>query len=320
LISNLAQARLSKSYQGLGTVIDLTIFGSQDESLLFESHQLIQHYEKLFTVNRTASEVLSISDKAGIEPVQVSSAVYSLVKKATETSLEHFGFNVAIGPLVKLWHIGFKDARVPTDEEMSQKMQLISPENIRLNQQDQSVFLEKSGMELDLGAIAKGYIADRISDFWKSRAVQSGIINLGGNLLLLGEAAHQADKKWRVGIRNPLLATDETIAILTTGASSVVTSGISERTFTAGGKTYHHIINPETGYPHETEIVSVTVLTEASIEGEIETTRLFFAETVPKNYNYSAIIAYRDKSLSLVNFDEKNIQITNSEFYIKEIL
>lgn len=320
MITELGHSKITKNYRGLGTVINLTIFGSQDKELLDESNELIQYYEKIFTVNRETSEVLSISDKAGMEPVQVSLATFVLVKKAIEKSLEHFGFNATIGPLVKLWHIGFRDARVPSKSEIIEKLQLTNPVNIELNPINQTIFLKEAGMELDLGAIAKGYIADRVADLWKSWSIQSGIINLGGNLLLVGNAPHQPDLKWRVGIRDPLRSTKETIAVIKSGAGSVVTSGISERAFTQEGKSYHHIIDPETGYPHDNNIASVTVLTDESIDGEVETTRLFFADAIPNQYKFPAIIAYRDKSITLLNFDENNIQITDSEYYIKEIL
>lgn len=99
---------------------------------------------------------MDINHAAGDYPVQVSSAVYSLVKLAVEKSRENFGFNALIGPVVKLWHIGFKGACVPRDEEIKDKMILTNPFKVVLNDQDQTVFLKMKGMELDLGGIAKG--------------------------------------------------------------------------------------------------------------------------------------------------------------------
>lgn len=96
--------------------------------------------------------------------MQVSSSVYGLIKLAVETSRENFGFNALIGPLVKLWSIGFQDARVPSDAEIQEKMKLIDPWMVELNDDDHTVFLKQEGMELDLGGIAKGWTADRIRD------------------------------------------------------------------------------------------------------------------------------------------------------------
>ncbi len=317
IIKNLASEKVAKRYRALGTVIDLAVYGTTDERLLDEAFGLIKHYEDMFTVNRENSELMDVNHAAGLVPVQVSDSVYQLTKIAIEKSREHFGFNAAIGPLVKLWHIGFADAKLPMNSEIIERLALINPDEVQLDDQNFTIFLSKKGMEIDLGGIAKGYIADRVQDLWRARGISSGIINLGGNLVLMGKAPHQSNKKWRVGVRNPLNQTGETIAQIMTDASSVVTSGIAERHFELEGKSYHHIIDAETGYPHETNIASVTVLTPLSIDGEIETTRLFFASQVPENYAYGVIFVYRDKSIELVNIDPKNIHITNTEFYLK---
>ena len=131
-----------------------------------KSFELIDHYEDLLTVNRDESEVMDINHAAGEHPVQVSSPVYGLVKLAVEKSRENFGFNALIGPVVKLWHIGFKGAHVPKDSEIKERMLLTDPFKVVLDDQNQTVFLKMKGMELDLGGIAKGWIADRIRDLW----------------------------------------------------------------------------------------------------------------------------------------------------------
>ncbi|MCT7858221.1 MAG: FAD:protein FMN transferase, partial [Lactobacillus crispatus] len=188
MIKDLALEQVVGDHHALGTSITLQIFGTQNRDLLQKSFDLIDHYEDIFTVNRDESEVMDINHAAGEHPVQVSSAVYGLVKLAVEKSRENFGFNALIGPVVKLWHIGFKGAHVPKDEEIKDRMLLTDPFKVVLNDSDQSVFLKMKGMELDLGGIAKGWIADRIRDLWRAYGVEAGIINLGGNILLVGDS------------------------------------------------------------------------------------------------------------------------------------
>lgn len=128
-------------------------------------------------------------------------------------------------------------------------------------------------MKLDLGALAKGYIADLLIAYLKEVHVTSALINLGGNIVTL-YSTHQ-NKKWRIGIRNPQ-ESRETISLLVEVANqSVVTSGIYERSLTEAGRVYHHLLDPTTGYPLETEMVSITIISDASVDGEIWTTRLF---------------------------------------------
>lgn len=313
-----AAYRLTKKYTAMGTPIELTIFGSSDEKILDGAFDLILYYEDLFTVNRMSSELMDVNHAAGIAPVAVSEPVFRLTEIAIENSLANFGFNATIGPLVKLWRIGFADARLPRTDEIDEKRALIRPEDVVLDADNFSIFLKKKQMELDLGAIAKGYIADRIKDYWQAYGIASGIVNLGGNLLLIGQAPHHADKKWRVGVRNPFEKSGKAVLSVLTTAKSFVTSGISERNFEQDGKVYHHIIDPKTGYPHDNSIASVTVLTDQSMRGELESTRLFFADATPANYPYAAIVIHKDYSVELINLPAWQIHIKDDRFYLKK--
>lgn len=311
--------KISKAWRAMGTTNQITLFGTDDERYLDDAIRFVNHYEDLLTVNRPASAVMNINHAAGQSPVVVPPAVYQLIKRAVTVSNQHFGFNAAIGPLVKLWHIGFADARVPSDLEIGQRRELIGSDEIVLDDERLSVYLPQAGMELDLGAIAKGYIADRLQDYLRSQGQVAAIINFGGNIVLMNAAPHKADGHWRIGVRDPLVRHGETIGLLTTTATSVVTSGVAERHLVADGQTYHHIIDPETGYPHDNELASVTVISPESIDGEIETTRLFFNDgPIDGQYPFGAIFIYRDKSIQLVNIRPADFKITNPDFYLKE--
>ncbi|WP_242981049.1 FAD:protein FMN transferase [Weissella cibaria] len=311
--------KISKAWRAMGTTNQITLFGTDDERYLDDAIRFVNHYEDLLTVNRPASAVMDINHAAGQSPVVVPPAVYQLIKRAVTVSNQHFGFNAAIGPLVKLWHIGFADARVPSDVEIAQRRELIGSDEIVLDDERLSVYLPHVGMELDLGAIAKGYIADRLQDYLRSQGHMSAIINFGGNIVLMNAAPHKVDGRWGIGVRDPLVRHGETIGLLTTTATSVVTSGVAERHLVADGQTYHHIIDPETGYPHDNELASVTVISPESIDGEIETTRLFFNDgPIDGQYPFGAIFIYRDKSIQLVNIRPADFKITNPDFYLKE--
>lgn len=311
--------KIEKTWRAMGTTNSVILYGTNDKRYLDEAIDLVRKYENLFTVNRDYSSVMSINKAAGNHSVQVPATVYQLVKRAVMVSREYFGFNVAIGPLVKLWRIGFADANVPDEIDIRNCRRIISPAEIVLNDDDLSVYLPTAGMELDLGAIAKGYIADRVKNLWQAQGQLAGIINFGGNIVLLNPAPHKQNGMWRVSVRNPLVRHGEKIASFTTPAASIVTSGVAERHLMVDGKMYHHIIDSETGYPHDNELASVTVISPESIDGEIETTRLFFNDgPLDSDYPFGAIFIYRDKSIQLVNMDQSNFKIINSEFYLKE--
>lgn len=309
MIENLALEQAVGQHHALGTAITLQIFGTTDETVINESFDLIDHYEDLLTVNRDYSEVMDINHAAGQKPVQVSSAVYDLVKLAVEQSRQNFGFNALIGPLVKLWAIGFKGAHVPTDDQIKARMMLTDPFSVELNDENQTVFLQKEGMELDLGGIAKGWIADRIRDFWRAYGVHAGIINLGGNILLVGASPKRANGQWTVGIQDPKRSRGNNISSVMVSECSAVTSGTYERYLEVDGHKYHHLIDPRTGYPVETNLAGVTTFTKDSVQAELECKRLFFAGHPIANWHdnpnrIGAVFVYNDEHVEYDNFDQ----------------
>ena len=273
---DLMAQRHSLVHHALGTHIVLTIYGDQYFPLLQESMRLIDQYEDRLTVNRQESEVMSVNHAAGRIPKMVSPTTYELIKMAVHYSRENFGFNAMIGPLVKLWKIGFKGAHVPSDAAIQQRLQLIDPYKAILDDDNRTVFLEEPGMELDLGGIAKGYIADQLKAFWQEHHVPAGIIDLGGNSLLVGRPPRRSDGQWIIGVQDPKEKRGDDLELVQKPACSAVTSGIYERFLEVNGKKYHHLLDPRTGYPLQTNLSSVTVFTQQSVMGEIEAKRLFF--------------------------------------------
>ena len=316
IIKYISTDQVMAQHKAMGTHISLQIYGAREdpEKILDQTKALIDHFEDLLTVNRKPdhpryglSEVTRVNDQAGKEPVQVSSSVYGLIKLAVETSRENFGFNALIGPLVKLWSIGFKDAHVPSDAEIKEKMQLIDPWMVELNDDDHTAFLKQEGMELDLGGIAKGWTADRIRDLWRAYGVEAGIINLGGNVLFVNPCPKRANGMWTVGVQDPLKPRGENITAMMIPECSVVTSGTYERFLEVDGHKYHHLIDSRTGYPVETNIAGVTTFTKNSVDAEIECKRCFFAGQPIANWvndrRLGAVYVYNDERVEKVGLD-----------------
>lgn len=260
----------------MGTTIQIWLQHDYAESLLDQAQRMLIDYEHRFSANNPDSELMQVNYHAGIEPVQLKSDLFALIKMGKNQSLIKNSFlNIAIGPLIQAWRVGFHDARFPTSSEIKHLLTLINPNDIILDEIQQSVFLSKRGMSIDLGALAKGYFADEIILFFKQQNVKSAFIDLGGNVLTFGDSPFHEDGYWRVGIQNPFLTRGNSITVLKIKNQSVVTSGIYERTFSYHGKTYHHIFDSQTGYPVETDIESITIVSEHSVDGEIWTTQLY---------------------------------------------
>lgn len=252
----------------MGSPISLKLF-EQNEALAADVFRLIKQYEDLLTVNRAHSQVMEINHAAGRAPVTVSRPVYELIAVAKAASMvQNSAFNLAIGPLVKRWRIGFNGHSVPPAEEIAALLPRTRPQDVILDDAASSVFLTQAGMEIDLGAIAKGYIADRVRDFMQRRGVTQGLINLGGNVQTLGSP----EGGWSVGLKKPFAAKEEMVGILAVENKSVVTSGTYERYFELDGERYHHILDPRTGYPLNNALESVTIVSTDSLDGDIWTT------------------------------------------------
>lgn len=269
----------NRRFRMMGTVIDVTCYLPEPdkEETIFQTVQAkLADYEYRFSANSSTSQIAAINAAAGRQPVQVDQDLFDLIALGKFHSCQPNTYlNIAIGPLIQLWRVGFSNARLPEPAEIDDCLKRIDPQQIILNPKDHSVFLAVEGMKLDLGAVAKGYFADQILAYLRTQGIESAFINLGGNLLTMGEAYHQPDGLWRIGIQDPQKTRGTDIALLLVRDKSVVTSGIYERTFTTKGKTYHHIFSPRTGYPIESDLASLTILSDLSVTGEIWTTHLF---------------------------------------------
>ncbi|KRN98760.1 FAD:protein FMN transferase [Companilactobacillus kimchiensis] len=313
-------SNFTKTYHALGTEIKLTVFQEGQVPALDKAYELIQYCEDILTVNRTESEIMSINHASGKGAVSVSKISYDLVKAAVKVSQKNQGFNAAIGPLVKLWHIGFSDAEVPTEKEISNRLRLTNPGRIMLDDSNRSVYLLDEGMELDLGGIAKGYIADAIKKLWYESGVEQGIIDLGGNVLLVGQSIHE-DGLWTVGVQSPFDTRSDYLGIVEIPDYSVVTSGIYERFLNKQGHSYHHIMDPKTGYPVKTDLIGVTVISPKSIDGEIWSSLGFYNnyEGTLKLLTDNAIglvFVYKDRTIRLTDNLKDKFKLTDTSFKI----
>ncbi len=294
----------------MGSPILLKLF-DHDETLARQVFQLIKQQENLLTVNRSPSEIMNINQAAGQHAVVVSQPVFELIQIACQVSqLPDSCFNLAIGPLVKRWKIGFQGDHVPPAAELQARLALTDPRDIELDAAARSVFLRKAGMEIDLGAIAKGYIADCVQAFLRQQQVGSALINLGGNVQTVGTPPDEPEG-WAIGLKTPFAGLDALIGVINVVNKSVVTSGVYERYFKVDGHYYHHILDPKTGYPLDNELLSVTIISDRSIDGDIYTT-LLYGMGVEQGMRYLA--AHPDIEAIFVTRDKQVICSSQRQF------
>ncbi|MEY8370960.1 FAD:protein FMN transferase [Aerococcaceae bacterium 50-4] len=261
----------------MGTTIDLMVDHPNSNALLLEAVKRLFQLEARFSANDPSSELMAVNQAAGLRPVQVHPELFHLIQVGKKESVASGRkLNIAIGPLVNLWRIGFTDYRIPSQAEIDDRLNLVDPNDIHLDEAAKTVYLAKPGMAIDLGALAKGYSADQIIAYFKAQGVQRASINLGGNLKFYGHRPkHTESNQWRIGIQDPDQTRGQNKAVVALSDHSVVTSGDYVRVFEHDGQRYHHILDSVNGKPFQTEVRSVTVVSESSLDGEIWTTRLF---------------------------------------------
>ncbi|MCI9305232.1 MAG: FAD:protein FMN transferase [Lachnospiraceae bacterium] len=267
-----ASGPITKTSFKLNTVVTITIYDSSDISLLDHALELCDDYENLFSRTRETSELYQINQG---EKTTLSPETEELLSIALSYSRMSGGlFDPSIGPVSSLWDFHAETPRVPTDSEIKEALPLINSEKIHIS--NHTIELENS-MMLDLGAISKGYIADRIKEYLVEQGVKSAIIDLGGNVLCIG--SRPDGTPFQIGIRQPFEDTSTAAATLSVTDQSVVTSGIYERCFTQDDVLYHHLLNPKTGYPCDNELASVTIVSDHSVDGDALSTCCFLMGT-----------------------------------------
>lgn len=267
----------------LNTAVIITIYDSQDQTLLDECMAICEYYEGIFSRTLESAELAKLNAAAKEESnagnaLPLSQDLADLIEKGLFYSqLSEGAFDITLEPISSLWDFSSaEESRVPDEAAIRNALPLVDYEQVQLlmdGENSPSIIFSQKGMGLDLGAIAKGYIADRIKDYLLSKNVQSATINLGGNLLCIGEKP--GGQPFKIGIQKPFADRNETIAYMEVRDVSIVTSGIYERCFEADGRFYHHLLNPDTGYPYGTQLLSVTIVSPASVDGDGLSTTCF---------------------------------------------
>lgn len=262
---------LKKTDIGLGTVVTLTLYNARPADS-DECFKLLQTIENKLSFHQSGSAINQINQLAGRQSVIVDEEVYSLIKQAYDySSLTEGHFNMSLGPITELWKIGTEQAKVPKDEIIKRKLALTDYQLITFNEERKSVFLEKEGMAVDLGGIAKGYASQKLRTLLSKKGIESALIYLGGNIEAIGSKPD--GQPFKIGIKNPLA--EGYFGILSLKNQSVVTSGPYERFFIDNGVRYHHIFDSQTGYPVVNELVSVSIIATDTTKADALSTAVY---------------------------------------------
>ena len=252
----------------MDTVMSLTAYGANAPDALAAAQTEIERLDALFSISSESGDILPLN-QTGEKTVSAETA--ALIERACEISAQTDGlFDITVAPVMEAWGFTTGDYRVPDAQTLAQLLETVDYRRITVGA-DGLVTLAP-GTEIDLGGIAKGYTSSRVMALFADAGVTSAIVSLGGNVQALG---HKPDGSlWRVGIQDPA-DTSENFAVVEVADKAVITSGGYQRYFDQGGQRYHHIIDPRTGYPSDSGLISVTIISDDGTLADGLSTSLF---------------------------------------------
>ena len=257
---------ISRSGFYFDTVITITVYDEKDLKSLDTCFALADRYEHLFSTKIPESDIAKINDADGA-PVETDPETITLVQTALSyAALSNGVFDPTIGALSSLWDFQAEEPALPDPADIEAALTTVDYREVNVDEAAGTIQLTRPGARLDLGGIAKGYIADRMKDALIEAGVTSAIINLGGNVVVLGEKPDGG--AYKVGIQYPFQPEGTAIETLEIKDESLVSSGCYERYMTIDGVRYHHILDTQTGYPVESGLLGVTILSDRSVDGD----------------------------------------------------
>ena len=259
----------------MNTVIEQKWYGESADTVYTGMETKIREIESALSLHLSQSEIAAINENAGVQPVEVSQRTFDLLQRAKELSEQSDGaFDITIAPVVELWGITSDHPHVPTDEELAQAMALMGLEDLVLDEEACTAYLTRPGMAIDLGGIAKGWTADQLREYARELGAERGYVSLGGNLMIIGERPD--GDPFKFGLRDPQGDASTYLGTVTLeDGCTMATTGGYERYFEEDGIRYHHVLDPRTGYPADSDLLSVAVISKDGTLADYLSTTLF---------------------------------------------
>ena len=261
---------VSRDFFAMDTYMTVSAWGDGADDTLKSVEDMIVSMENQVSTERPSSEIAKLNkDGSGT----LSGDSLNIVSGALDLYKETGGaFNISIYPIMKAWGFTTKEYRVPSDEELAALLENTDLSTVSFDRETGKISFGQEGMEIDLGGITKGYASAKAVEIFKEAGLPGGLVNLGGNVQTFGKKPDGS--LWKVAVQSPY-PDDDYLGVIELTDKAVITSGGYERNFEKDGKTYHHIMDPETGKPAEKGLLSVTIISDDGMAADGLSTSLF---------------------------------------------
>ena len=296
-----ANQSATKDIFAMDTVMTLTAYGEKAQKAVDEAEKEIKYLEKLLSIGIEESEISIVNDN-GSEYLSEETAF--LVNKSIELYQSTEGaFDITVYPLMEEWGFTTHKYKVPDENKIEELQKNVDASKIEFDKDSKFISLPEN-TKIDLGGIAKGYTSDKIMKIYEKYNIAAGMVSLGGNVQVY--KTKMDGSLWKVAVENPD-STEGYLGVLSVKDKAVITSGGYERYFEKDGKTYHHIIDPSTGYPAESGLKSVTIVSEDGVLADGLSTSLF---VMGKEKALEYWKKYSDKFDMVLETDDDKIIVT----------
>ena len=294
--------KASKDIFAMDTYMTVTAYGKNAENAVDKAVDDINRLETVLSAQKKESDIYKLNQTGSGTLSADTKDIVSEALKINKTT--NGAFDISIYPLMVKWGFTTQKYNVPSKSEISKLLKNVDSSKIEFDEKSSSIKLGKN-MKIDLGGIAKGYTSSRVMQIFKDCGVTSGLVSLGGNVQALGTKTDGTD--WQIAIENPDKSSDY-IGVVSVKDKAVITSGGYERYFEKNGKTYHHILDPKTGYPAESGLKSVTIVSDNGTLADALSTSLF---VMGKEKALDYWRKYKNEFDTVLVEDDGNITITD---------
>ena len=259
----------------MGSYVQQTVYGSGREEAAQAASTAVAELEGLISWRVEGSDISRLNQAAGTDFLQIAPQTWDILHTAQEVCQASGGaFDITIAPVVELWGITSDHPKVPTGEELARAMALLGLEDLVLDEEACTAYLARPEMKIDLGGIAKGWTADQLRERARELGAERGYVSLGGNLMIVGERPD--GDPFKFGMRDPQGDASEYLGTVTLADGfTMATTGGYERYFEEEGVRYHHVLDPRTGYPADSDLLSVAVISQDGTLADYLSTTLF---------------------------------------------
>ncbi len=279
----------------MDTITEITLITKQDgEKHINSLSELIRKYDKMFSHTNEKSEIYRLNHN---DINSVSEDTYDIIEKSMEFFEETNGsFDITVGAVSELWNYSFESGILPDDIDIKKALETVGYNTLKTD--NHNITKTINSQKINLGAVAKGYIADKLRDYIDENNIKNALINLGGNIYAKGNNKNGDD--WNIGVLDP--KTKNTLLTLRVSDKFVITSGNYLRYIDVNSKRYHHIIDAKTGYPVDNELNSVTIISDNGFLADALSTSCFLlgyekSKLLLEKYDVSAIFVTKDNKV-----------------------